>query len=252
MPSPTLESTLSGSRIASTVATTKTAKPKRSDHSGPSADSPAAIGAATAAPTTPARPVRALALTSGRCSGVSRGTAAARVTAYAFDDTSTPRAAGNSHCESVITAVPSTQQRNARIDIVAPMAHRRPWLNRSRNGPISGATIANGSIVRPRNSATWLRASPVGTWKNSVPAREIATAVSPAALHAWSPISRDSPDSPAPSARAARLAWRPAAAPSRPVARAAPAAPRPTARAPVRRPRPRSRPGRSPAVGPSA
>ena len=66
--------------------------------------------------------------------------------------------------------------------IVEPIAHRRPWENRSRNGPISGATIAKGSIVSPRNSATWPRASPEGTWKNSDPASEIATAASPAVL----------------------------------------------------------------------
>ena len=36
--------------------------------------------------------------------------------------------------------------------MVAPIAHRRPWPNRSSIGPISGATIANGSMVRPRNS----------------------------------------------------------------------------------------------------
>ena len=253
VPSPRLESTRSGSRIASTVASTKTAKPNRSDHSGPITDSAPAIGAATAAPTTPARPVRALALTSGRCSGVSRGTAAARVTAYALEQTRTPSAAGNSQPESVITAVPRTQQRNARRDIVPPMAHRRPWLKRSRNGPMSGATIAKGSIVRPRNSATWLRASPVGTWKNSVPASEIATAVSPAALQACRPMSRESPDSPAPSARAARRACWPARLPSLPVARAAPVAPLPTARALVRSPRPSPRPTpRPPSAPPSA
>ena len=90
---------------------------------------------------------------------------------------------------------------------MAPMAQRRPWLNRSRNGPISGATTAKGSIVRPRNSATWPRASPEGTWKNSEPASEIATAASPAVLKKCIWISRESPDSPAPSASAARLAW---------------------------------------------
>jgi hypothetical protein len=74
--------------------------------------------------------------------------------------------------------------------MVSPIAHRRPWLNRSNTGPISGATIANGSMVSPRNSATWPRASSVGTWKNSVPARLIAMAVSPAALNACSSISR--------------------------------------------------------------
>ena len=61
-------------------------------------------------------------------------------------------------------------------------------------------------MVSPRKSATCPRASPVGTWKNSVPAREIATAASPAALKACSSMSRDSPESPAPSARVARRA----------------------------------------------
>ena len=130
--------------------------------------------------------------------------------------------------------------------IVTPIAQRRPWANRSRNGPISGATMANGSIVRPRKSATWPRASPVGTWKNSVPASEIATAASPAALKACSSISRESPDWPAPSASAPRRAWRSVARPSRPVTRAAPATPRPATFAPLPTTRPaclaRSRP----------
>lgn len=55
---------------------------------------------------------------------------------------------------------------------------------------MSGATTANGSIVIPRNNAIWLRASPLGTWKNKVPASEIASAASPAALNAWSSSSR--------------------------------------------------------------
>ena len=156
----------------------------------------------------PASEMRPLALTRVRLSGRRRGTAAARVTPYALDDTRQPSASGNSHVDSVITAVARPQTRKARIAIVAPIAQRRPWLNRSRNGPSSGATIANGSIVRPRNSATWPRASPVGTWKNSVPAREIATAASPAVLKACISISRDSPDRSAPSALAARRAWR--------------------------------------------
>ena len=129
-----------------------------------------------------------------------------------------------------MTAPASTQHRNARIAIVAPIAHRRPWLNRSRNGPISGATIANGSIVRPRNSATWPRASPVGTWKNRVPASEIATAASPAALNACSSISRERPESPAPSAWEALRATRYVARPARAVPRATARAPRPPAR----------------------
>ena len=90
---------------------------------------------------------------------------------------------------------------------MVPIAHRRPWLNRSRNGPSRGATTANGSIVIPRKSATWPRASP-GWAKNRVPASAMATAASPAALNACSSIRRNSPESPAPSACEARRAWR--------------------------------------------
>ncbi len=116
-----------------------------------------------AAPATDASEIREFAFTRLSCSGSTRGTAAARVTPYALDATRTPRAAGNSATESPEPTAPaSTQHRNARIAIVAPIAQRRPWLNRSRNGPISGATIANGSIVSPRNSATWPRAWSVG------------------------------------------------------------------------------------------
>ena len=110
---------------------------------------------------------RPLALTSVKPRGSRRGTAAARVTPYALDETSTPSAAAKTSAEPLLTDDASTQQRNARTAIVAPIAQRRPCANRSRNGPISGATIAKGSIVRPRNSATWPRASPEGTWKNS-------------------------------------------------------------------------------------
>ena len=114
---------------------------------------------------------------------------AARATPYALEETSTPSAVGNIAIDCEATASAISQHRNARTAIVVPIAQRRPWLNRSRNGPSSGATIANGSIVSPRKSATWPRASP-GWAKNSVPAREIATAASPAALKACSSIRR--------------------------------------------------------------
>ena len=135
--------------------------------------------------------MRELAFTRLRPSGSTRGTAAARVTPYALDATRQPSAAGKSVTESPrVTASASTQHRNARSAMVAPMAHRRPWLKRSRNGPIRGATTAKGSIVSPRKSATWPRAWSVGTWKNSVPASEMATAASPAPLKACSSMSR--------------------------------------------------------------
>ncbi len=89
-----------------------------------------------------------------------------------------------------------------------PIDQRRPLPNRSSIGPISGATTANGSIVNPRNNDTWPRASPAGTWKKSVPASEIATAASAAALSAPSSIRRARPLLSAPSAPAARRAVR--------------------------------------------
>jgi hypothetical protein len=150
---------------------------------------------------------RPLALTRVKSRGSRRGTAAARVTPYALDETSTPSAAAKTSAEPLVIDDASAQQRKARTAIVAPIAQRRPCANRSRNGPIRGATIANGSIVRPRNRATWSRASPDGTWKNRLPASEIATAASPAVLKTCSWIRRCRPDSPAPSASDARFAW---------------------------------------------
>jgi hypothetical protein len=73
---------------------------------------------------------------------------------------------------------------------------------------MSGATIANGSIVIPRNSATWPRASSLGAVKNKVPASDTVNAASPAALKAFSSSSLESPDSPAPEEVEARRAMR--------------------------------------------
>ena len=86
-------------------------------------------------------------------------------------------------------------------------------------------TITKGSIVRPKNNATLSLASP-GSAKNKVPAREMATAASPAALKACNSINRKSPDSRAPSAPVAR---RVASIP----ALVAPVTPRPIALSPL-------------------
>ena len=171
--------------------------------------------------------IRALAVTRDRPSGRSRGTAAARATLYALEPTSTPRAAGNSQMESPLIDDASAHTKKARAAIVTAIAQRRPWLKRSSTGPISGATTANGSNVSPRNSETCPRASPVGIWKNSVPASEIATAASAAAFRAPSSISRARPLESAPSAAAARRAERNAKRLNRPVPRATDASPRP-------------------------
>ena len=138
----------------------------------------------------PASEIRELALTRVRPSGITRGTAEARVTPYALEAIRQIRAARNIQLESFSTAPASDQQPSARSAMVAPIAQRRPRRNRSRNGPISGAISANGSIVMPRNSAIWPRASSLGTAKNKVPASEMASAASPAALNACSSISR--------------------------------------------------------------
>src|SRR5918996_3779172 len=98
-----------------------------------------------------------------------------------------------------------TQARNARSAVDVPIAHRRPWRKRSRNGPMIGAMTANGAMVTSRYSATWPRASDVAAEKNSVSARAIVMRVSPIALTALSSMNRDRPDSPAPSAVVARL-----------------------------------------------
>ena len=69
---------------------------------------------------------RPLARTRVNSRGSSRGTAAARVTPYALEETSTPSAAANSQGESPVTDVASAQHRKARTAMVAPIAQRRP------------------------------------------------------------------------------------------------------------------------------
>src|SRR5262245_12662993 len=98
-----------------------------------------------------------------------------------------------------------TQARNARANIAVASAQRRPWRSRSRRGPTTGATIANGAMVIRRYRATLPRASPSGTSKKSVPAKDTAMRVSPAELIACSSMTLARPDSPAPPACVARL-----------------------------------------------
>ena len=164
-----------GSRIARTVARRRPRTRSAATTPARPIAASAAIGAETATPTIPASEIRALALTRVQAFGQQPG--------YGGRARDAVRLGRDQHAQGrreqpdgvAVTDDASTQHRKARAAIVAPIAQRRPWLKRSRNGPISGATIANGSIVSPRNSATCPRASPVGTWKNSVPASEIAT-----------------------------------------------------------------------------
>src|SRR5665811_1581953 len=123
------------------------------------AAAPTASGAEMAVPAVPTNEIREFAFTRVKPSGSRRGTADALVTPYAFEATRQPRAAGNNAAEPETTASASTQQQNARMARVPPIAQRRPRRNRSRNGPMRGATIANGNIVSNRNEATSPRAS---------------------------------------------------------------------------------------------
>ena len=62
---------------------------------------------------------------------------------------------------------------------------RRPPRLRSSIGPSTGATMANGAMVRRRYSSTFPRAAPLGFWKNSEPASDTVRQASPATLMAW-------------------------------------------------------------------
>ncbi len=218
--SPSEESTRAGSRIESMTPPAYTSAPNRKDHSAPTVASSPAIGPMMTAPEIAAIESRELTLTSVSSGGSSRGTAEARVTPYALDAIRQVRAAGKSQGESFATAPAITHKPAARTANVTPMAHRRPRRNRSRNGPMSGATTAKGSMVTPRNRATWPRAWSVGAVKNRVPANETVRAVSPPELNALSSSRRASPDSPAPDECEARRAMRRAPLAARPPAAA--------------------------------
>ena len=145
------------SRMANTVAVMNTANPNRSDHCGPAWEIATAMPPPIAAPPTFAIEIRELALTRVKPSGSRRGTAEAWVTVKALEATRQPSAAGKSSSELSSTSA-STQHRKPRSARVTPIAHRRPCRKRSRNGPMNGATIANGAMVSSRNCATWGRA----------------------------------------------------------------------------------------------
>src|SRR5438067_13290 len=60
------------------------------------------------------------------------------------------------------------------------MARRNP--PRSSSGTSNGPATASGAMVRPRYRATWVRAAPGFSEKNTESARATATSASPAAL----------------------------------------------------------------------
>src|SRR5687767_12940170 len=78
-----------------------------------------------------------------------------------------------------------SRQSTARPSVAAAATVDLRTFARSRAGPRSGATIANGVIVTSRYSATSVRAESAGTVKNNDPASATATNASPARLVAY-------------------------------------------------------------------
>lgn len=91
-----------------------------------------------------------LAFTRENRGGSSRGTTALRTTPYAFEQTSTPSAAGYSSRPPVATAADMATARTARASIAPAIAARRPCGSRSSSGPMTGARRTKGAIVIAR------------------------------------------------------------------------------------------------------
>ena len=76
------------------------------------------------------------------------GTMALFATWYPLPSTSMAKASGNSSSESRCRNI--TTATTARISPEPMIIHRRPPMIRSRYGPTSGATTANGAMVSRR------------------------------------------------------------------------------------------------------
>ena len=93
---------------------------------------------------------------------------------------STRNASGNSHSELRCVAI--DQHNSARSPAEIATRILRPFADRSIRGPRIGETTANGAIVMSRYAKTLLFASVGETEKNSDPASETVTSVSPAIM----------------------------------------------------------------------
>ena len=139
-----------GSRIARMVAADEDHERVAQRPLDPKVAARAAIGAEIAAPTTPAERDPAVRLDQGepRRQQPGHGRGAGHAVRLGGD-----QAAQRGREERTPTRWrprrPAASRGTPGTPSSTPIAQRRPWLNRSRNGPISGATIANGSIVRP-------------------------------------------------------------------------------------------------------
>src|SRR5436190_2478705 len=98
---------------------------------------------------------------------------------WTFDSTSRTNAAGNR--TSVVTLGAANTAATARPSAAANAMARRE-RPRSSNGASSGPATATGAMVSPRYSATFSRACPTGSEKNTELAKATATMASPATL----------------------------------------------------------------------
>ena len=173
-----------GMRHDTTAARAKTMVARPSTHSLPPKWSNRAPGAAAMKPMTPEiSDSLELASTSSSSECTTAGTNAERATWYDFASTSSTNASGNSRNECTSSII--SRQMPERSAAEPMTIQRRPPLARSRAGPTSGATTAKGAMVSARYKKTSPRASPTSMEKNSVPARAMATRVSPATAMAW-------------------------------------------------------------------
>ena len=184
-----------GIRSASTPATPNTIAAATSTHSAPVS---LRMSAAGIPPTAPAAMLisasRELAVTRAASSWTIAGTSALFATWWPLARTSTPKASGKSSRPLTLPAMRT--QSPARPKHPKLMSVRRPLRLRSRSGPITGATSANGATVSSRYSRTFGRAAPGEMLKNSVPASATVTHASPIMLTAWAAARRPNGDSP--------------------------------------------------------
>src|SRR4051794_19296064 len=134
----------------------------------------------------------ALASTSSSLFSTAAGTRALLVIEYAFERTRKANASGNSRRDFTSPAI--SAHSTARPPADTTTIRRRPPRLRSRAGPSSGATTANGAMVGARYSAPRPLAAVGEIEKNSEPARAIVRRVSPATDSAWVTASRENGD----------------------------------------------------------
>ena len=149
--SPSVESTLAGSRSASTMPAPNTRKAARSDHAGPISDSSPARPAPSVPATMPASEMRALTLDQRAALGQQPGDRGRPGDAVGLGRRpGRRRRPGRATARRSRPRRPAPRWRSTGRAWWLAMAYRRPCRNRSSSGPMIGAITANGAIVMSR------------------------------------------------------------------------------------------------------